>query len=93
MTNPLETRLARVGSIAARLQRAALLRIGNNEQPGAILDRAAGGHELRLAEDRAPGRFRDPLQLDEWGIADRLDDSVTELHRRTILKREWTLDD
>ena len=48
---------------------------------------------LGLAENRAAGRRRNPLKLDEWCIADRLDDSVAKLHRRVILKREWSLND
>jgi hypothetical protein len=78
---------------AAGLERAALYRVLNDELRGAVLHRLAGIHEFGLAEDRAAGCRRDPLKLDEWCIADRLDDSVAKPHRRIILKREWTLND
>jgi hypothetical protein len=78
---------------AARLERAPLYRVLNDEQRGTVLHRLAGIHEFGLPENRAAGRRRNPLKLDEWCIADRLDDSVAKLHRRIILKREWTLND
>ena len=78
---------------AARLERAPLHRVLNDEQRGAVLHRLARIYELGLAENRAAGRRRNPLKLDEWCIADRLDDSVAKLHRRVILKKEWTLND
>ena len=56
---------------AARLQRAALLRILDDRQRRAVLDRAAGIHELGLAQDLAAGRLRGAAQPDQRRIADR----------------------
>ena len=72
---------------AAGLQLALFHRVLDDEQGGAILDRLAGIHELGLAENGAAGRRGHALELDQRRVADRLDNSVTELHRRNILKR------
>ncbi len=69
---------------AARLELALLDRVQDDEQSGAILDRLAGIHELGFAENVAARRRRDAFELDQRRVADRLDDSVAELHRRNI---------
>ena len=53
------------------LQLPALHRILDDAERGAVLDRLAGVHELGLAEDRAAGFLRGPLELDEGRAADR----------------------
>src|ERR1700730_3412484 len=64
----------------ARPQQAALLGVLDNVEGGAVLDRAAGIEELGLAEDRAPRRLRGTAQLDQRGVADRLDKPVAYVH-------------
>ena len=56
---------------AAGPQRAALHRVLDDVERGAVLDRLAGVHELGLAEDGAAGRLGGALELDERGAADR----------------------
>ena len=65
---------------AARLEPARIERIADDEQRGAVLDRLAGIHELGLAEDGAAGLLRGALELDQRGIADRLDNAVAVGH-------------
>src|SRR5271170_1353094 len=72
---------------SAGLELTLLHRVLDNEQCGAVLHRLTGIHELGLAENGAAGRGRDALELDQRRVADRLDDSFTELHRRISLKR------
>ena len=47
---------------------------------GPVLHRAAGIHELGLAEDGAAGRGRGAFELDQRRIADGFDDAVADLH-------------
>ena len=65
---------------ATGLQRATCDGIADDEQRRAILHRLAGIHELGLAENVAPGLLRCMLELDEWRVADGLDDVLTDLH-------------
>src|SRR3546814_10854803 len=65
---------------AARPQRAALLGVLDDGPGGAVLHRAAGVLELRLAEDLAAGLLRQPAQADEGGVADRADKTVADVH-------------
>ena len=41
--------------------------VTNDRKSGAVLDRAAGVHKFRLAENRAPGEFGGGFQTDERG--------------------------
>ena len=54
-------------------QRPAPLGIGDQVVPGTVLHRAAGVHELRLAEDGAAGGLRGAPQPDQRRVADCLD--------------------
>ena len=65
---------------AAGLELAAPLRLQDHLAGRAVLHRAAGIHELGLAEDRAAGRLGRPLELDQRRIADGFDDAVAGLH-------------
>jgi hypothetical protein len=65
---------------AARLQAPRIQRITNDEERRAVLHRLAGIHELGLAEDRAAGLLGRALELDQRGVADRLDDAVADGH-------------
>ena len=65
---------------AAGLELAALLGLQDHLAAGAVLHRAAGVHELGLAEDGAAGRGRRPFELDQRRVADGLDDTVADLH-------------
>jgi hypothetical protein len=65
---------------AAGPERAALDRVHDDEQRGAILDRLARVHELGLAQNGAPGELGRMLELDQRRLADRLDDTVADLH-------------
>ena len=82
---------------AARAQQAALLRVLDDEERGAVLDRAAGIEELGLAQDRAAGLFRGAAQPDQRRIADGFDEAVANLHApdyreaRFWIKREGVL--
>jgi hypothetical protein len=53
---------------AAGLQQPALLGVANDEERGAILHRAAGVEQLRLAENLAPVS-RDSREADEGRVA------------------------
>jgi hypothetical protein len=66
---------------AAGPQLAAFLGVLDHEERGAVLDRAAGVHELGLAEDRAAGRRGGALQLDQRRVADRGAEIVAGRHR------------
>ena len=68
---------------AARAQLAALFRLQDHLPAGAVLHRAAGVHELSLAEDRASRRLRCALQLDERRVADCFNNAVADLHARS----------
>ena len=59
---------------AARPQRAARHRVADDGERGAVLDRAAGVHELGLAEDLAARRLRRRAQADQRRVADGIDD-------------------
>jgi hypothetical protein len=50
---------------AAGPEQALLLGVADDEQPGAVLHRLAGIHELGLAEDLAAGRFGSLAQADQ----------------------------
>ena len=65
---------------AARLKLPRVERVADDEQRGAVLDRLARIHELGLAEDHAAGLFGRALELDQRGVADRLDDAVAVGH-------------
>src|SRR5205823_3848629 len=65
---------------AARLQEAAFLRVLDDVERGAVLDRAAGVQELGFAENRAAGHLRGAAQLDQRRVADRADKSVADIH-------------
>ena len=65
---------------AARGERAAALGILDQAARGAILDRAARVHELGLAEDVATGLAAERLEPDQRRIADRVDESLPEVH-------------
>ena len=64
----------------AGLQVAALLGLQDHLAAGAVLDRAAGVHELGLAENGAAGRGRRAFELDQRRVADGFDDAVADLH-------------
>ena len=53
----------------------------DDRQRGAVLDRAPGIHEFRLAENGASGRLGGGSQLDERRSADRANDIALKLHR------------
>ena len=65
---------------AAWTERAARHGVANDRQRGAILHRAAGVHELGLAENGAAGRRRGRPQLDQRRGADGFDDGRIERH-------------
>ena len=65
---------------AARLKAPRVERVADDEERGAVLHRLAWVHELGLAEDQAARLFRGALELDQRGVADRLDDAVTVMH-------------
>ena len=65
---------------AAGLELAALLGLQDHLAAGAVLHRAAGIHELGLAENGAAGRGRRPFELDQRRVADGFDDAVADLH-------------
>src|SRR5262249_43735017 len=69
---------------AAGPQPAAFHRILDDEQRRPILDRLAGIHEFGFAKNGAAGLLRCALELDEGGVADRLGDSVANLHDASI---------
>ena len=69
---------------AAGPQLALFHRVLDDEQGGAILDRLAGIHEFGLAQNGATRRRGDAFELDQGSVADRLDDSVAELHRHNV---------
>ena len=64
----------------AGLKQAALLGILDDEERGAVLDRAARVEELGLAENRAAGHLRGAAQFDQRRIADRADKTVADVH-------------
>ena len=64
----------------AGLELAALFGLQDHLAARPVLHRAAGIHELGLAEDGAAGRGRRPLELDQRRVADGLDDAVADLH-------------
>ena len=66
----------------AALEPAIVQRIHDDEQRRPILHRLAGIHEFGLAQNRAAGRFRCALELDQRSVADGLDDSIANLHER-----------
>src|SRR3546814_455760 len=57
-----------------------LLGVLDDGPGGAVLHRAAGVLELRLAEDLAAGLLRQLAQADEGGVADRADKTVADVH-------------
>ena len=60
---------------AAGLEQTAFaMRVLDDEERGAVLDRLAGIHELGFAEDFAAGALRGPFQADQRRIADRVED-------------------
>ncbi len=65
---------------AAGPQLALLRRIIDDEQGRPVLDGLTGVHEFGLAEDGAAGRFRNSLELDQRGVANRFGNSVGKLH-------------
>ena len=67
---------------SAGAQLAALLGFQDHLPAGAILHRAARVHELGLAENGAAGRRGGAFQLDQWRMADGLNDAVADLHAR-----------
>ncbi len=67
---------------AAGAQFAALDRAFHDGARGAILDRAARIHELRLAEDLAAGLVTQALKTDERRVADRPDKAAHAAHAR-----------
>src|SRR5580700_2321727 len=77
---------------AARPQLTLLHRVLDDEQRGAVLDRLARIHEFGLAQNGTAGRRRYALEPDQRGVADRLDNPVTNLHFRHFRSRA-TLDD
>ena len=66
------------------LQHPARHRVAHDREGGAVLDRAAGVHELGLAEDRAARRRRRGPQLDERRISDGFDDGRAERHAHLV---------
>src|SRR5437879_5564153 len=48
----------------------------NDRARGAVLDRAAGIHELGLAEDLTAGLLAHPLEQNEGRVADRADEAA-----------------
>jgi len=54
----------------ARLQEALALGVFDDEEGGAILDRATGVLEFGLSEDIAAGLFGEALEADEGGFSD-----------------------
>src|SRR5262249_13343874 len=66
---------------AAGFQCAALLGVADDPERGAILHRAAGIQELRLAEDLAAGLAAHALEADERRIADGVGEILTDVHR------------
>ena len=55
--------------------------------PGPVLDRLTRVHELGLAEDRAAGPLRGPLEPDEKRVADRVDCAVGYRHGAILARR------
>lgn len=55
----------------ARLQKALALGVFDDEEGGAVLDRATGVLEFGLSEDIAAGLFGEALEADEGGFSDR----------------------
>ena len=52
----------------------------------AVLDRAAGIHELGLGEDLAAGLLADSAQPDQRRIADRAGEAVCDAHKNVMLR-------
>jgi hypothetical protein len=73
----------------AGLEVAALFGLQNHLPAGAILHRAAGVHELGLAEKGATGQRRRTLELDQRSVADGVDDIVADLHGFSALFCRW----
>src|SRR6185437_9195968 len=67
---------------AAGSQFAAIFSFQDHLPAGAILDRAARIHELGLAEDGTAGRLGSAPKLDQWRMADGVNDAVADLHAR-----------
>ena len=55
---------------ATGLEQALLLRLQQDSQGGAVLHRAAGIHEFRLAQNFATGELAEGVEADEGGVAD-----------------------
>ena len=66
---------------AAGLELAALLRLQDHVQAGAVLHRLAGVHELGLAQDGAAGLLGGAPELDEGRVADCSNHAVGDSHR------------
>src|SRR5687767_10012113 len=69
---------------AALAELAPPLGVLDDEEGRAVLDRAAGVEELRLAQDGAAGQLRSLLELDERGVADRADEAVADIHANSV---------
>ena len=64
----------------ARPDIATLLGLQDHRASGAVLDRLARVHEFGLAQNGASGELGRALELDQRRVADRLDDTVANLH-------------
>src|SRR3974390_2574373 len=64
---------------------AARFRFQDHLAPGTVLHRAAGIHELGFAQDRAAGRLRGALELDQRRVANRFDDAVADGHASSVI--------
>ena len=72
---------------AAGLDLFALLGLEDHLPARPVLDRLARVHELGLAEYRAAGQLRRPLEPDERRVADRVDGVVPDIHRAMLARR------
>src|SRR5207248_6297918 len=71
---------------ASRWERTLALGLQNDRARGAVLDRAAGIHELRLAEDLTAGLLAHPLEQNEGRVADRADEAAGGAAGRSALR-------
>src|SRR5206468_5196908 len=65
---------------ASRAQLPAALGLQNDRARRPVLDRSAGIHELRLAEDFAAGLLTHAPEPNERGVADRADEAARDAH-------------